>query len=401
MNGQKGFSLIELLVAMAVLIVVAAAAVTALVQAQHVTTAVGLEANTQQNLRAGMHFIVHDLMQAGEGIPQLGVTIPTTAGGVSNITRPGPPGIAAAAKFPANYIALPQITPGSLLGQDAKTVNPITGAVQDGLLKTDITTILYVDDTLVSSALGPGGIPAPKLSDYPVVQLAPANPVCAGVLAVDGSSLTLAPACFTLPGTPVPIQKGDLIMFHNTRGSALEMVTDVNVGAGVLTFAAGDPAGLNGTGLPNGTVTNLNVGATPTDISRVWMVTYYVDSNTSPTRPQLIRQVNYPNYPTAAAPNYPPQPIADIIENLSFSYDLINSNAPVGTYPLGPGDAAQPIAPDTPLNIRAVNVTLAGRSEYTYTARSSPQFFRNNLSTQVSVRSMAFVNAFPTPATLP
>ena len=197
----------------------------------------------------------------------------------------------------------------------------------------------------------------------------------------------------------MPISKGDLIMFHNANGSALEMVT--NVAGSILTFTAGDPATLNGSALPNGTVSKLNVAATPTSITRVWMVTYYVDSNTVPSRPQLIRQVNYPNYPTVATATYPAQPMADIIENLSFSYDLVNSTAPVGAYALGPGDAPTPTAPDTPFNIRAINATLAGRSEYTYTARSSPQFFRNNLSTQVSVRSMAFVNAFPTPATLP
>ncbi len=397
MKRRNGFSLLEVMVAMAILLIVTAGAIQALVQAEHVTAAVGLEANTQQNLRAGMRMLVRDLTQAGEGIPNAGITIPTTAGGLSAIVRPGPGG--AAAFFPAAYTTLPPITPGSVLGEDAKTVDPVTGLVQDGLLKTDIITVLYVDDTLVSNALGPGGVPAPKLSDYPVFQAAPANPVCAGVLAADGSSVALAPACFTLPGGPVPIQQGDLIMFHNTNGSALELVT--NVVPPTIFFAAGDPGGLNGTGLPNGTVANLNVTGIPTSISRVWMITYYVDSNTFPTRPQLIRQVNYPNYPTAAAATYPAQPVADIIENLTFSYDLLNSTAPAATYPLGPGDAPQPILPDTPFNIRAVNVTLAGRSEYPYKAAETPQFFRNNLSTQVSVRSMAFVNAFPTPATLP
>ncbi len=342
MKRRNGFSLIELLVAMAILVIISAAAVGALVQAQHVTSAVALQANTQQNLRAGMHALAHDLMQAGEGIPTGGITIPTAAAGTSAIPRPGPGG-ALAGFFPAAYNALPQITPGWQIGEDAKTVNPVTLAVLDGNLKTDIITVLYADDTLVSSANGPGGIPPPKLSDYPVVQAAPATPVCAGVLNAAGSSVTLAPACFTLPGGPVPISKGDLIMFHNANGSALEMVT--NVAGSILTFAAGDPATLNGSALPNGTVSKLNVAATPTSITRVWMVTYYVDSNTVPSRPQLIRQVNYPNYPTVATGTYPAQPMADIIENLSFSYDLVNSTAPVGAYALGPGTRRRRLLP--------------------------------------------------------
>jgi prepilin-type N-terminal cleavage/methylation domain-containing protein len=395
MKRQTGFSLIELMVSMAVLIIVAAAAVAALVQAQHVTAAVGLEANTQQNLRAGMHMLVRDLTQAGEGIPTAGVTIPNTAG-VSAIPRPGPGG--AAALFPATS-TLAQVTPGWTLGEDAKTVNPVTLAVQDGLLKTDIITVLYVDDTLVSSAPGPGGIPAPQLNAYPVVNPAAPGPACTGAMDPAGASVTLAPSCFTLPGGPVPLNPGDLIMFHNTNGSALEFVTSIV--PPIIFFAGGDPASLNATGLPSGTVTTLNVGATPTDISRVWMVTYYINSNTNPSQPLLIRQVNYPNYPTVATATYPAQQVADFIENLSFSYDLLNSTAPAGTYALGPGDAPTPVAPDTPFNIRAVNVTLSARSERPYTANNVPQYFRNNLSTQVSVRSMAFVNAFPTPATLP
>jgi prepilin-type N-terminal cleavage/methylation domain-containing protein len=394
MKRGNGFSLIELMVAMTVLLILAAAAVGALVQAQHVATAVGLQANTQQNLRAGMHELVRDLMQAGEGIPQAGISIPNTAAGVSAIVRP----MGLAGNFPATA-TLAQITPGSRIGEDAKTVNPATLAVQDGLLATDVITILYVDNTLVSSALGPGGVANPQLSAYPVIQVAPAAPVCNGAFGAAGSTVTLDPTCFTLPGGPVPVAVGDLIMFHNANGSAIEMVTAI--AGNVLTFAGGDPAKLNATGLPNGTVTNLNVGATPTDISRVWMVTYYVDSNTIPARPQLIRQVDYPNYPTVATATYPAQPVADLVENLTFSYDLVNSTAPAGTYPLGPGDAPQPILPDTAFNIRAVNVTLAARSEYPYTAVTAPQYFRNNLSTQVGVRSLAFVNAFPTPTTLP
>ncbi len=39
---------------------------------------------------------------------------------------------------------------------------------------------------------------------------------------------------------------------------------------------------------------------------------------------------------------------------------------------------------------------LAGRSENTYTALSAPQYLRNNLSSQVSIRSLSFTNQFAT-----
>src|ERR1700732_5279918 len=83
MKRENGFSLIELMVSMAILVAVIGVVVGALLQAQHATQGVAYEANTQENLRAGMHFIMADLMQAGEGIPQGGITIPYSAVGVS------------------------------------------------------------------------------------------------------------------------------------------------------------------------------------------------------------------------------------------------------------------------------------------------------------------------------
>jgi prepilin-type N-terminal cleavage/methylation domain-containing protein len=380
LQRQKGFSLIELLVSMGIVVTVVAVATTALLQAEKATTAVGYEANTQQNLRAGMHFMVRDLMQAGEGIPQGGISIPYAV--TSAVNRPG-----TATIFPNTYTTIPAITPGSLQGQLATSLNPVTKAVLTGT-RTDIINILYADNILVDASQH-------FLYSFPVVQAAPSTPVCAGTIAPTGASVTLAANCFTMPGSTNPITVGNLIMFHNQNGTALEYVT--SVAGQEINFAAGDPAGLNQTGKANGTVANLATTPgvfPPTTITRVWMVSYYIDV-TNPQDPQLIRQVNYPGYP-AGAPVNPPQAIADVIENLGFSYDITSSTDPVGTYGTGAGNAATPILPDTPDQIRAVNVFLAGRSEQTYTALTAPQYLRNNLSTQVSIRSLSFTNQFNT-----
>jgi type II secretory pathway pseudopilin PulG len=382
MKRENGFSLIELMVSMAVTIVVLGAATTALLQAQKATQAIAMQANTQENLRAGMHFLVRDIAQAGEGIPQGGITIPYNA--TSLVNRPGLVGT-----FPIAYTAIPAITPGSQLGQFATSVDPVSKLPLVSGTRTDLINILYNDDTLVDGA-------GNHLYSFPVVQAAPAVPVCAGVISPTGAFVTMTPACFLMPGVVQPIAAGNLIMFHNQNGTALEYVT--SVAGNTINFAAADPAGLNQTGKANGTVANLGPGGVfpPTTITRVWMVTYYVDF-TNAAAPQLIRQVNYPNFP-AAAPANPPLDIADMTEDLSFSYDLTGSTDAVGTYVLGPGNAPTPVPPDTPGQIRAVNIFLAGRSESTYTALSSPQFIRNNLSTQVCVRSLAFTNQFQTAA---
>jgi prepilin-type N-terminal cleavage/methylation domain-containing protein len=390
MKLQKGFSLIELMVSMGIVVTVVAIATGSLLQAEHATTAVSYMANTQENLRAGMHFMVRDLMQAGEGIPQGGVSLPNS--GTSAINRPG---TNPATTFPVAYTTLPAITPGYLAGQFATSLNPTTGATLTGV-RTDIINIIYADNILQDAA-------GHYLYSYPVIQAAPSTPVCAGTINASGASVTLAPACFTMPGSTNPITTGNLIMFHNQNGTALEYVT--SVAGQTINFSAGDPAGLNQTGKAFGTVANLATSPgvfPPTIVTRVWMVTYYIDA-TNAQNPQLIRQVNYPNYP-AGAPVNPPTAIADDIENLAFSYAITSSTDPAGTYATtpftnGPGNAPQPILPDTPAQIRAANVFLAGRSENTYTALSSPQYMRNNLSTQVSIRSLSFSNQFNTSAT--
>jgi prepilin-type N-terminal cleavage/methylation domain-containing protein len=378
MKRQKGFTMVEMMVATAILIATVGAAVVALVQAQRATQGITLLASTQQNLRAGMHFLVRDLTQAGAGIPQGGVTIPNNSSNLSNLNRPGTiPQII----FPNTYTLLPPIVPGNTLGQLATSVNPATLAVLTGH-NTDIINIMYADNTLTD-------INGNSLNSYPIIQAAPSSPVCAGVMT--SSSVTLATACFTMPGTPqtVPVAVGNVMMFTGSTGNALGYVTAV---AGqVISFGTGDPANLNGTGAANGTLAKLVTAGGPITMTRVWMISYYIDTVTNPSRPQLIRQVNWPGYPSSGPAN-PPSVLADVIEDLQLTYDISGSTAPGGSYPNGAGNAPTPVSPDTAAQIRAINIYLAARSETPYAA--TQQFFRNNLVTQVCVRSLAFVPPF-------
>jgi type II secretory pathway pseudopilin PulG len=391
MKRQAGFSLIEMLVSISITVTIVGVAVGALLQAENASQIVSYQASTQENLRAGMHFIVRDLTQAGEGIPQGGITVPNT-GVTSVIQRPGTAGTFQ--YNTAGILAIPPITPGSAIGQASTSVNPQTNAVVTGA-NTDLVNIIYADNVLVDAA---GNQPY----TYPVSQLL--LPTCAGILSPTGAFVTLAANCFTMPGLAQPITTGNLIMFHNQNGTALEYVT--SVAGQTINFAAGDPAGLNQTGKPYGTVYNLQnfvagvpTGFPATSITRIWMITYYLDNATNPSKPQLIRQVNYPNYPAGNTAANPPQQVADVIEDLSFSYDITASVDAAGTYPLGAGNVPTPISPDTPTQIRAVNVFLAGRSEYTYQSNGGHAFMRNNLSTQVCPRSLSFTNLFQTSQT--
>ena len=111
--------------------------------------------------------MVRDLMQAGEGIPQGGVSLPYS-GAASAINRPGTD---PAVTFPVAYTTLPAITPGYLAGQFATSLNPSTGATLTGV-RTDIINIIYADNILQDT----GGKLSLQLSHHPSHESA----LCAG-----------------------------------------------------------------------------------------------------------------------------------------------------------------------------------------------------------------------------
>jgi prepilin-type N-terminal cleavage/methylation domain-containing protein len=374
---QKGFSLLEMLVSVAITVVLVGATLGALTQAQHANEGVTLLANMQENLRASMNYMVRDLVQSGEGIPIGGVPIPVNnaAPQQSAINRPGP---FPALLFNTNYTSLPAVVPGAGIGLPKRDPN---GAIVAGT-NTDMITILYADNNLVDGANN-------RLNSNPVFQN-PGPPACGGTITAAGDSVTVDPACFNLAFGNNNVKAGDLILFTNAQGpqNVIQYVTAV--APPTISFAAaGDPSNLNARNQPNNTILNMQNGAPgpggpypPTTITRIFMITYYLDTATNPLRPQLMRQVNYS----------PAQPVGEVLEDLQLTFDVANSAVPAAYPGIGPANARDAIPPDTPSLFRKVNIYLAARSETPYSPNR--QYFRNNLNTQVSLRSLAFVNQF-------
>jgi prepilin-type N-terminal cleavage/methylation domain-containing protein len=376
MKRQAGFSLLEILIATALMVVIMGATLRALSDATHANEAVTLMADSQENLRAAMNYMTKDLIEAGEGLPQGGIPIPNSATPLnpapalaSAVNRPGP--IGGPATFPPSFLTLPAITDGFQQGPQAVTPNPnVPGAVLLGT-KTDFITLVYVDNTIIDK------VHNTTLSSLPIFLAASGpNPGCpAGSLDPTGLTAIFDATCITLPTGNTAITPGDLIMFQNANGATLQTVTAVN--GQTLTFAgggAGDAFALNGTGKPSGTIINIrNADGTfpPTTASRIWMITYYLNT-TNQQRPLLMRQVNF----------RPATPVAEVIEDLSISYDI--NSGPPNTNTVEPTYS--------PNAIRKVNLSLAARADNAYS--QNKQYFRNNLQTQVSVRSLAFFNSF-------
>ena len=333
-HNEAGFTLSELLVSTVVTLMVLAAALGSFSDAVRVTDAARETTDTNQNLEVATTLLVRDLIQAGQGIPPGGIYLPSGAGATA-ITRPSPAG--SDMTFPLGTEVLPSLTPGASLG-------PLVLGVQ-----TDMIHVLYEDPTL---SLKDASLTIPN----------------------DGSRVTVNDVDITGQDR---IQAGDLILFRGNNNSALQMVTSTD--DQTMFFAAGDPMNLNQRGAAQGTVLFVKAGqqfnSDLIDLYRVHLITYYIDATTDPLLPRLVRQVGMG----------PRLAIALGIENIQFTYDLVDGD----TNPTNLQDA---LAPNAPHQIRKANLFLAGRS-IDVNPRTR-QFYRNTVATQVSLRSLAFVDRY-------
>jgi prepilin-type N-terminal cleavage/methylation domain-containing protein len=385
-NKIAGFTLIELMIAMAVTMVLLYAAMNAFRDATNSNQVVTQSSDMSDNLRTGLSLIELDLQQAGAGIPVGGITIPYTSNGSTTApcgtTAPiNRPMLGGKTTFPPCNSTLPAIEPGNSLGPALTSPDSISGTASnpDPSGITDEITMLYLDNTI-------------KLNSFAINQpktVAPPSPGCPnGSLVLAGGTLTATfdATCANLnPATGITINVGDLILFTNTLGNAVLTVTGVSGQA--LTFSPGDAFDLNGRTDPTGTITQLENGGAAcggkatcfslTTASRIWMVSYYLDNVSSPPFVRLIRQVNF-NTPT---------PVGETLENLQFTYNFIDgvkNPSNQATVPVGNSES----------QIRSVDVYLAARSSYDVHKGSLMNYARSNLMTQVSLRSMAYVNRY-------
>src|SRR5271163_1766335 len=91
MKRKAGFSLLELMVSVSILVTVVGVSLSMLVDAQHMYEGVTDMADMQQNLRASMINMQRDFIQAAEGLPPTGISYPQ-GGTAKTINRPSPIG---------------------------------------------------------------------------------------------------------------------------------------------------------------------------------------------------------------------------------------------------------------------------------------------------------------------
>ncbi len=375
-NSVSGFTLVEMMVALALGAIVLGAAVQLYTRGVKATWVVSQRAEMQQDFRATANMLTKDIGLAGAGLGNVGIALPSGTGtlpvyGCDSIRgcRINGGGIA----FPTqnvngtNIPYLYGLIPGYNFGP---TLNAAQGP-------TDIVTVAYVDNNFLLNCYNVSFNAAGTQASF--VLPSPLPPTC-----VLPPTLT-APQAVNDP--VVGLTPGDLVWFQvqissgssATTGMAVGEVTNVTALSSTsyqVTFAASDPMNIN---QPAATAGNIKAISAGTGLGqRIFLISYYIDTQTCPNNtPCLLRRVS----------GHPPVPVAENVVYLKLTYDLYNNGATlVGQ---NDGGASQGLTPNQITKITISHLSM--RSQLP--GASGYQSF--DLQTSVSARDLTFRNQYP------
>lgn len=329
--SERGFSLIELILAMALTLLLLGVVFLLFDRMFDLGETASAMADVNQNIRASVNLMARDLTMAGTGIPAGGIPLPSGTGS-GQVKRPGwgspPP------TFPAGGV-ISAITPGAALGPTV--INQTS------------------DEVTIVAIIGLCG-------QMPLDSITPS-----------GSQITVNVGTSIASGA-CQVNTGDLLMLQNTNGARFAMATNVIPASNKIDFAASDPMNINQPSAANGNIASLQSAGPPpfypaTVASKITMLSYFLD-NSNPNVPKLMRQVNL------RAPN----PVAMNIVALRFTYDLSD------------GTTINASTVSTPNQIRKVNLQVSARSSQPL--RRTRQYFVNTMTTSVTVRNLAYRNRY-------
>lgn len=340
-SNESGFSLMEMLVAVSVMLVITAAVFALLRDSVKTSTATLEMSDGQQSARTGQEFINRDLMNAGDGL--------------SNIVDIRVPQV-----FVANYLTLNPVEPTP------------AGLVNLGLLTSDNN--LPPNTAVLGAAPTEEVRAAPLLTDRISILEADRAFVPISLQASDIDPLT--GKVLVDPGDIDDFQVGEIYFLTSTRGSIFATITrrdDVGTATPSLIFGAGDVFGLNSTGVGSELDYITSSASIPTSLSRMKIIHYYVNSNGL-----LIRRVfGVPNF------GFVDSVIAEHVVSLQFRYFLNMRDAN--------DNVVQPVAQFASareqVETRQVEVTLTVETPHMLQNGQRQQI---STTTSTSVRNMQF-----------
>lgn len=284
-NGEKGFTLLEMIVAMVIFLLVTGAIWGLLQVAQQSRTVTNQTVQLTKSMRLGLNLVGRDTLNAGFGyplvttskvlVPELAISALLTLPPDANTTRD----------------EVPPIIAGNNRWPNALNENPT--------VMTDQVTFLFRDTTF-------NLIPA---ASPPEEQLSQA-------LRINASTTTAGiDEIVPISGSNAVCNINDIYLITGNTGSALGLATGLN-GTDKVQFANADVLGLNQTG-PGGPLADIT---TPASMQKVLMVTYFVTAEGILTRRQ---HANIPPNPVGSPPiAWVDEPLVYDVEDFQIEYVL-------------------------------------------------------------------------------
>jgi prepilin-type N-terminal cleavage/methylation domain-containing protein len=339
---QRGFSLIEMVIAMAVMLILTGAVASLMTSSMKLNATTYELTDAQENLRIAQEYLNRDLMNAGDGLKS-----------ISKIRVPE--------DFVTDYLTLNPVID--------ELDNMPTGIINLGILTSD------------------NDVPAGTVA----LRATPAATILTGtdrqtILQVNSEFIAITPTAIDSTGTVVTLPSGtDMTLFttgeiyylSSSAGATFATVTGINAGTHQLTFANGGPDvyGLNLTGWENNIKVISSSGALATSLQRMMIIHYYVNSDKL-----LMRRV----FGVKGA-GFRDSVIAEHVLGVQFNYSLETTDEF--------GNIVQPTATLTTraqrLGVRQVEVTVTVETPHLL----SNSITRLSMTTGTSVRNMQFRQA--------
>jgi prepilin-type N-terminal cleavage/methylation domain-containing protein len=361
---QHGFTIVELIVAIAVTLIMMTAALMIYDRSVQVSRTVSTRSEMQAELRAAIDQISLDLNQAGYGLPIGAIPLPSAASGGIN-PRVG-------CDFtPTCYLnPVPALTSGVVY-----KVTPLYQAGPTITEPTDAIVITYQEPL----STNPNDPNASGTAPNWIIPVQPASAISA-----DGTLLTMPNTLNPQINDPaVGLVIGDMLLLQNSIGTALGVVTNFSATNNTINFdALNDPLQINQPSAPVGNVAAIAASGSPpnTSVSRIMMVTYFLKQVPGQNDYQLMRQVDART----------PTPVAEHIEDLKFTYDVYDSTSNTINAGSPTASIGSPPVPH-PAQIRKVNITITARSSR---VNMQGTFDRLTITTSISPRNLSFVEKY-------
>jgi len=370
-KSQRGFSLLELLVASTIGLIAIMAMTQLFNMGMNATLAVTQRVDTQENMRAAVELMTKDISMAGAGLPSGGLQLANGSGAIKVACNQTGTCYVPADSYPNSGTGAQNYMYGILPGfnngvQGSAVIAAAPAAVNDSI------TSIYCD------------------YNFPLTNFTFSFPSStqATVGVVNGA---ITPNNILAPGG---LNVGDLMLFivsspgngKTAQGtSSAESAAAVGEITGIPTnttidFNAADALNFNQSGANSlATVAASYVAGSTITVCRLYAVTYFLQvppAGGTVQSPRLMRQVN----------GLTAVPVADDIINVQFSYDVVNSA--LGTIS---ANQSNPIGGGlSPALIQKVNMWVMGESIVQSGKKSQSMY----LASSVSARNMSFCNSY-------